>query len=66
MMTDRDKLWNENAVAAYLDCSLSAVRKGRIGIGCFADLPFVKFGKAVRYVPDTVRAYAAQKEMAPQ
>lgn len=67
-MTDRPKndteadapgLWRDVQAAKALGCARSGLEKGRLGQGPFAGLPYVKFGRSVRYRPEDVRAFIA-------
>lgn len=54
----QDQLWDEGQLAAYRGCAVSSIQKERVrGDGP----PFVKLGRLVRYRPEDVRAWVAER-----
>jgi hypothetical protein len=49
----------EQPAAAYIGSSVSALQKGRQGVGSLATLPFVKIGKSVRYRRSDLETFVA-------
>ena len=53
-------LWNERQAAKYLNCSVEFLQVDRARA---KRIPFIKLGRAVRYDPLDVRAYAESRKV---
>lgn len=52
-----EALWRAEDAARCLQLSISIIHKGRIGQGACATLPFLRLGRAIRYIPAAVREW---------
>jgi excisionase family DNA binding protein len=53
-------LWNERQAAKYLNCSVEFLQADRVRA---KTIPFIKLGRAVRYDPVDVKAYAESRKV---
>ena len=62
-MSKNDQIFNTRQGAAYVGSSESSLKKGRLGKGEFAGLPFYKVGRAVRYRQSDLDAFLAARRV---
>lgn len=58
-----DKLNREHEVAERLNVSIHLIRAGRAGKGAMAALPFIKFGRSVRYAESDLQKFIEQRRV---